>query len=255
MKAAKSSPHLDEYPSCPVCDDSLLDPIALRCGHSFCKACLQQYWELSRSLECLVCRRTDSSCVLLRRMESPPVLSHLAGTSSKREKRVRKAANDSKNEVWRSERQIKILLEKLPCGNESARRVKMEEDKHKGEGVTQISMKMKVKTELVEEEICPFSCDGVTVKQEIKTEDASVLQSAKSLQRSYPRQSEGGVCTGPSLRNLVPASALPPQKMQSTGPTLPQRDTPFIQTPPLSQKQKFTIGRSTCSNVQYCVRR
>ncbi|KAJ8344011.1 hypothetical protein SKAU_G00313400 [Synaphobranchus kaupii] len=41
------------------------DPVVLRCSHSFCKACLQQYWEQKESRECPVCRRRSS-------MDYPP---------------------------------------------------------------------------------------------------------------------------------------------------------------------------------------
>ncbi|KAJ8332498.1 hypothetical protein SKAU_G00422870 [Synaphobranchus kaupii] len=56
---------LEEELSCPVCSDIFRDPVVLRCSHSFCKACLQQYWEQKESRECPVCRRKSS-------MDYPP---------------------------------------------------------------------------------------------------------------------------------------------------------------------------------------
>ncbi|XP_043113668.1 tripartite motif containing 35-27 [Puntigrus tetrazona] len=41
---------------CPVCRDVFRDPVLLLCSHSFCWACLDQYWELSGSQICPVCR-------------------------------------------------------------------------------------------------------------------------------------------------------------------------------------------------------
>ncbi|KAJ8342002.1 hypothetical protein SKAU_G00319300 [Synaphobranchus kaupii] len=57
---ASGSSLLEEELSCPVCTDIFRDPVVLRCSHSFCKACLQQYWEQKESRECPVCRRRSS---------------------------------------------------------------------------------------------------------------------------------------------------------------------------------------------------
>ncbi|XP_064197435.1 E3 ubiquitin-protein ligase TRIM35-like [Anguilla rostrata] len=57
--ASGSSP-LEEELSCPVCSEIFRDPVVLSCSHSFCKACLQQYWEQKGSRECPVCRRRSS---------------------------------------------------------------------------------------------------------------------------------------------------------------------------------------------------
>uniref|UniRef100_A0A4W5JW13 RING-type domain-containing protein n=1 Tax=Hucho hucho TaxID=62062 RepID=A0A4W5JW13_9TELE len=47
--------------SCPVCCDIYRDPVLLSCSHSFCKPCLQQYWEHREYLECPICRRRLSA--------------------------------------------------------------------------------------------------------------------------------------------------------------------------------------------------
>ncbi|XP_061106268.1 E3 ubiquitin-protein ligase TRIM35-like [Conger conger] len=62
---ATGSSLLEEELSCPVCSEIFRDPVVLRCSHSFCKACLQQYWDQKGSQECPVCRRRAS-------MEPPP---------------------------------------------------------------------------------------------------------------------------------------------------------------------------------------
>ncbi|XP_061097016.1 E3 ubiquitin-protein ligase TRIM35-like [Conger conger] len=63
---ASGSPSLlEEELSCPVCSEIFRDPVVLSCSHSFCKACLQQYWDQKGSLECPVCRRRSSK-------EQPP---------------------------------------------------------------------------------------------------------------------------------------------------------------------------------------
>ncbi|XP_061098956.1 E3 ubiquitin-protein ligase TRIM35-like [Conger conger] len=64
---ASGSPSLlEEELSCPVCSEIFRDPVVLSCSHSFCKVCLQQYWDQKGSLECPVCRRRSSK-------ENPPI--------------------------------------------------------------------------------------------------------------------------------------------------------------------------------------
>ncbi|XP_061078459.1 E3 ubiquitin-protein ligase TRIM35-like [Conger conger] len=63
---ASGSSLLEEELSCPVCSEIFRDPVVLRCSHSFCKACLQQYWDQKGSRECPVCRRSAS-------MDYPPI--------------------------------------------------------------------------------------------------------------------------------------------------------------------------------------
>ncbi|XP_029106059.1 zinc-binding protein A33-like isoform X2 [Scleropages formosus] len=57
---------LDEELVCSVCCEIFKDPVILLCSHSFCRSCVQQYWEQKSSRECPVCRRRSS-------MERPPV--------------------------------------------------------------------------------------------------------------------------------------------------------------------------------------
>ncbi|KAJ8371071.1 hypothetical protein SKAU_G00110990 [Synaphobranchus kaupii] len=64
---------LEEELSCPVCTEIFRDPVLLSCSHSFCKACLQQYWEQKESRECPVCRRRSSK-------DSPPLNLSLRNT-------------------------------------------------------------------------------------------------------------------------------------------------------------------------------
>ncbi|XP_065808406.1 E3 ubiquitin-protein ligase TRIM35-like [Labrus bergylta] len=40
---------------CPACQDVFKDPVLLSCSHSFCRVCLQSWWEV-KPLECPVCR-------------------------------------------------------------------------------------------------------------------------------------------------------------------------------------------------------
>ncbi|XP_062391300.1 zinc-binding protein A33-like [Sardina pilchardus] len=56
---------LEEEISCPVCTEIYKDPVVLTCSHSFCKVCLEQFWNTKGSRECPVCRRRSSK-------EQPP---------------------------------------------------------------------------------------------------------------------------------------------------------------------------------------
>ncbi|XP_036373535.1 tripartite motif-containing protein 35-like isoform X1 [Megalops cyprinoides] len=79
----------EEDLTCPICRDIFSDPVVLRCSHSFCKACLQQYWAQAVSQECPVCRKTSS-------LKSPPrnlALKNLCEAFSKQ--RIQRAAAGS----------------------------------------------------------------------------------------------------------------------------------------------------------------
>lgn len=43
--------------SCSICCEVFRDPVVLKCSHSFCSPCLQQYWSVGRSRDCPLCRR------------------------------------------------------------------------------------------------------------------------------------------------------------------------------------------------------
>ncbi|KAJ8281421.1 hypothetical protein GJAV_G00067470 [Gymnothorax javanicus] len=58
---ASGSSLLEAELSCPVCSDIFRDPVVLSCSHSFCKDCVQKYWEQKGSQECPVCRRRHSN--------------------------------------------------------------------------------------------------------------------------------------------------------------------------------------------------
>ncbi|KAJ8371855.1 hypothetical protein AAFF_G00299500 [Aldrovandia affinis] len=63
MASCSSLPEEDHI--CPVCFDIFRDPVLLKCSRSFCKICLQKFWEQPDSRECPVCRRKYCT-------ESPP---------------------------------------------------------------------------------------------------------------------------------------------------------------------------------------
>ncbi|XP_034088396.1 tripartite motif-containing protein 35-like isoform X1 [Gymnodraco acuticeps] len=51
---------LEEDLCCPVCQEVFRDPVLLSCSHSFCKACLQNWWDGKEVKECPVCKRKSS---------------------------------------------------------------------------------------------------------------------------------------------------------------------------------------------------
>nr|XP_033939925.1 nuclear factor 7, brain-like [Pseudochaenichthys georgianus] len=51
---------LEEDLCCPVCQDVFRDPVLLSCSHSFCKACLKNWWDGKEEKDCPVCRRKSS---------------------------------------------------------------------------------------------------------------------------------------------------------------------------------------------------
>ncbi|XP_026074824.1 tripartite motif-containing protein 35-like [Carassius auratus] len=51
-----TSPLEDEL-SCPICFEIFTDPVVLKCSHSFCRLCLQQFWnKKATKKKCPVCR-------------------------------------------------------------------------------------------------------------------------------------------------------------------------------------------------------
>ncbi|XP_060885817.1 E3 ubiquitin-protein ligase TRIM35-like [Labrus mixtus] len=54
MAGMRSLPEVDL--SCPICCDIFREPVVLKCSHSFCSPCLQQYWTRGRSRDCPLCR-------------------------------------------------------------------------------------------------------------------------------------------------------------------------------------------------------
>uniref|UniRef100_A0A9J8AXT1 Tripartite motif containing 35-12 n=1 Tax=Cyprinus carpio carpio TaxID=630221 RepID=A0A9J8AXT1_CYPCA len=52
---------LEDELSCPVCCEIFTDPVVLKCSHSFCRLCLQQFWnKKAAKRECPMCRRKCS---------------------------------------------------------------------------------------------------------------------------------------------------------------------------------------------------
>lgn len=55
----------EENLCCAVCRDVFRDPVLLMCSHSFCRTCLDQYWQHTELQMCPLCRTSCS-------VENPP---------------------------------------------------------------------------------------------------------------------------------------------------------------------------------------
>ncbi|KAM6949164.1 bloodthirsty-related gene family, member 12 [Aplochiton taeniatus] len=47
----------EEQFSCSICLEVFVEPVSTPCGHSFCKACLQGYWNHSKKFVCPMCKK------------------------------------------------------------------------------------------------------------------------------------------------------------------------------------------------------
>ncbi|XP_034449189.1 E3 ubiquitin-protein ligase TRIM39 [Hippoglossus hippoglossus] len=82
--SSRSGSMLEEELSCPICCEIFKEPVVLRCSHSFCRACLQQFWNKKKARrECPVCR---SKCSLTEPTVSL-VLKNVADTFLKEQER------------------------------------------------------------------------------------------------------------------------------------------------------------------------
>lgn len=48
----------EESFQCSICLEVFVEPVSTPCGHSFCKACLQGYWDHSKKFQCPMCKKS-----------------------------------------------------------------------------------------------------------------------------------------------------------------------------------------------------
>ncbi|KAM9426761.1 E3 ubiquitin-protein ligase TRIM21-like [Pholidichthys leucotaenia] len=56
MSAATNLPSKDHF-LCSICLDVFTDPVAIPCGHNFCKNCITQHWDGANSCQCPMCEK------------------------------------------------------------------------------------------------------------------------------------------------------------------------------------------------------
>ncbi|KAM9426763.1 E3 ubiquitin-protein ligase TRIM21-like [Pholidichthys leucotaenia] len=56
MSAATNLPSEDHF-LCSICLDVFTDPVAIPCGHNFCKNCITQHWDDGNSCQCPMCKK------------------------------------------------------------------------------------------------------------------------------------------------------------------------------------------------------
>lgn len=61
QEMASKRPFCDADFLCPVCRDVFDHPVVLPCGHSGCKDCIEQYWRVSDSRQCPLCRQISAN--------------------------------------------------------------------------------------------------------------------------------------------------------------------------------------------------
>uniref|UniRef100_A0A8D0GQI7 RING-type E3 ubiquitin transferase n=1 Tax=Sphenodon punctatus TaxID=8508 RepID=A0A8D0GQI7_SPHPU len=59
MATGSANKSLGDAATCPVCLEYFTDPVSIHCGHSFCRACIDQCWgEGEINFSCPQCRDT-----------------------------------------------------------------------------------------------------------------------------------------------------------------------------------------------------
>ncbi|XP_051899467.1 nuclear factor 7, brain-like [Pristis pectinata] len=77
MASKEQAESLAEYLNCPICIELFDQPVILDCGHNFCQACIQLYWEGGERNSCPQCGKVFSESSL----RANRALGHLADTA------------------------------------------------------------------------------------------------------------------------------------------------------------------------------
>ncbi|XP_078138053.1 E3 ubiquitin-protein ligase TRIM47-like [Centroberyx gerrardi] len=64
--SAASSLLSEEQFLCSICLDVFTDPVSIPCGHSFCKNCITQHWDISVQCQCPMCKKLFDTRPLLQ---------------------------------------------------------------------------------------------------------------------------------------------------------------------------------------------
>ncbi|XP_055486280.1 E3 ubiquitin-protein ligase TRIM17-like, partial [Leucoraja erinacea] len=64
MAAKRQVESWTEEVVCPICKDFFTDPVALDCGHNFCRSCITQSWDREGRNSCPECREESANRTL-----------------------------------------------------------------------------------------------------------------------------------------------------------------------------------------------
>nr|XP_046241594.1 nuclear factor 7, brain-like [Scatophagus argus] len=92
---------VESFLSCHVCSETFRDPVSLRCNHSFCSSCLQQFWKQTGNKNCPICKRKSSKDFL--KVNFP--LKELADSFAGRQK-------SGSSETEQAEKKVEVVCSK-----------------------------------------------------------------------------------------------------------------------------------------------
>ncbi|KAM4534688.1 E3 ubiquitin-protein ligase TRIM35-like [Fundulus diaphanus] len=174
--SSRSSSMLEDELSCPICCEIFKEPVVLKCSHSFCRACLQQFWNKKKARrECPICRRKCS-------LTEPTVslaLKNVADTFLREQER-RKAAAGLGTEAGAAGEDAVVLEEKCATHEEVLKLFCMDDfevlccvchtsKKHQGH------------------KVCPLDEGALDLKTELKKD---LIPLKKNLRRLYEAKQE-----------------------------------------------------------------
>uniref|UniRef100_A0A3P8S9K7 Tripartite motif containing 35-12 n=1 Tax=Amphiprion percula TaxID=161767 RepID=A0A3P8S9K7_AMPPE len=224
--SSRSGSMLEEELSCPVCCEIFKDPVVLKCSHSFCRACLQQFWNKKKARrECPICRRKCSlteptvslalknvADTFLREKERQAELKTELIPLKKNLRRLYEAKQECddttvhiKNQTQGTEKQIREEFEQLRefLQKEEAARlaVLQQEDEEKKELV-------KKKSDSITRDILTFSHAVIAIENEIASSDALFLQNYINTKKAQIPQKDPEKVSGALINVAKHVSSL-----------------------------------------------
>lgn len=114
----------EEQFNCPVCLDLPTDPVTIPCGHSYCMACITDYWDSERkksgACSCPECRQTfDPRPALCRNTMLAEAVEQLrlGNLSSTARESIRNAHRAAASASERGARDRKASMKQLPASS------------------------------------------------------------------------------------------------------------------------------------------
>ncbi|XP_031724035.1 E3 ubiquitin-protein ligase TRIM21-like [Anarrhichthys ocellatus] len=147
---------------CSICLDVFTDPVAIPCGHNFCKTCITQHWNVNVPSQCPNCKKVFNT---RPELQINTFISEMAA-------QFRQSAQQ-KTELGKTEAEIQQMIQK--------RELKIQEIKHS--------------VELSEEDADREIADGVYVftalKESVERRMNELMHTIKEKQRKTEKQAEG----------------------------------------------------------------